>query len=344
MEQWDGDLVDPFGRTVRDLRISVTDRCNFRCTYCMPAEGLQWLPREDILSFEEIERLARICVERFGVDGIRLTGGEPTVRAHLPVLVEKLSHLRVNRNADSPYAGRKPDLSVTTNGATLRLLVHELHQAGLDRVNISLDTLDPDRFLEMTRRRELHRVLDGIAAAQEAGFDPVKINAVVERGVNDDEIVALAEFGRDNGVQVRFIEFMPLDATGDWTSTSVVSQDEIVAAIAAVHPLEPVPARGSAPADRWRYLDGRGEVGVIPTVTKPFCGDCDRVRITAEGQFRTCLFATREFDLRALLRGGASDDELAAEIQRAVGTKWAGHAIGQVAFVRPNRSMSQIGG
>jgi GTP 3',8-cyclase len=344
MEQWDGDLVDPFGRTVRDLRISVTDRCNFRCTYCMPAEGLQWLPREDILTFEEIERLARICVERFGVDGIRLTGGEPTVRAHLPVLVEKLSHLRVNPNADSSYAGRKPDLSVTTNGATLRLLAPELRQAGLDRINISLDTIDPDRFLQMTRRSELHRVLDGIAAAKEAGFDPVKINAVVERGVNDDEIVTLAEFGRDNGVQVRFIEFMPLDADGDWKSTSVVSQDEIVAAIAAVHPLEPVPARGSAPADRWRYLDGRGEVGVIPTVTKPFCGDCDRVRITAEGQFRTCLFATREFDLRALLRGGASDDELAAEIQRAVGTKWAGHAIGQVAFVRPSRSMSQIGG
>jgi cyclic pyranopterin phosphate synthase len=310
----------------------------------MPAEGLQWLPREDILTFEEIERLARVCVERFGVDGIRLTGGEPTVRAHLPVLVEKLSHLRVNRDAASPYAGRKPDLSLTTNGATLRLLAPELRQAGLDRVNVSLDTLDPDRFLEMTRRRELHRVLDGIGAAQEAGFDPVKINAVVERGVNDDEIVALAEFGRENGVQVRFIEFMPLDATGDWTSTSVVSQDEIVAAIAAVHPLERVPARGSAPADRWRYLDGRGEVGVIPTVTKPFCGDCDRVRITAEGQFRTCLFATREFDLRALLRAGASDDELAAEIERAVGTKWAGHAIGQVAFVRPSRSMSQIGG
>ncbi len=344
MQPWDGDLVDPFGRTVRDLRISVTDRCNFRCTYCMPEEGMQWLPREDILTFEEIERLARVCVERFGVDGIRLTGGEPTVRAHLPVLVEMLSHLRVNPQADSPYAGRKPDLSVTTNGATLRLLAPELRRAGLDRINISLDTLDPDRFLQMTRRKELHRVLDGIIAAQEAGFDPVKLNAVVERGVNDDEILALAEFGRDHGLQVRFIEFMPLDASGHWVSTSVVSQDEIVAAIAAVHPLEPVPARGSAPADRWRYLDGRGEVGVIPTVTKPFCGDCDRVRITAEGDFRTCLFATREFDLRALLRGGASDDELAAEIARAVGTKWAGHAIGQVAFVRPNRSMSQIGG
>jgi cyclic pyranopterin phosphate synthase len=338
------DLVDPFGRTVRDLRISVTDRCNFRCTYCMPAEGLQWLPREEILTFEEIERLARVCVERFGVDGLRLTGGEPTVRAHLPVLVEKLSRLRVPADAASPYAGRKPDVSITTNGATFRLLAHELRDAGLDRVNISLDTLKADRFQQMTRRDELHRVLDGIAAAQEAGFSPVKINAVVERGVNDDEVVALAEFGRDHDVQVRFIEFMPLDATGQWEASTVVSQEEIVAAIAAVHPLERVPARGSAPADRWRYLDGKGEVGVIPTVTKPFCGDCDRVRITADGQFRTCLFATREFDLRALLRGGATDDDLAAEIVRAVGTKWAGHAIGQVSFIRPNRSMSQIGG
>jgi cyclic pyranopterin phosphate synthase len=338
------DLVDPYGRTVRDLRISVTDRCNFRCTYCMPAEGMQWLPREDILTFEEIERLARLCVERFGVDGVRLTGGEPTVRAHLPVLVEKLSHLRVPPDTRSPYAGRQPDLSITTNGATFRLLAYELRAAGLDRVNVSLDTLDPARFVEMTRRDELHRVLDGIAAAQEAGFSPVKVNAVVQRGVNDDEVVALAEFGRDHDVQVRFIEFMPLDATGDWQASDVVSQDEIVAAIAAVHPLEPVPARGSAPADRWRYLDGRGEVGVIPTVTRPFCGDCDRVRLTAEGQFRTCLFATREFDLRALLRSGATDDALADEIVRAVGTKWAGHRIGQVSFIRPVRSMSQIGG
>src|SRR5262245_43210848 len=338
------DLVDPYGRTVRDLRIAVTDRCNFRCTYCMPAEGMQWLPREDLLSFEELVRVARTCVERFGVDGIRLTGGEPTVRAHLPVLVEKLSHLRVPKGVESPYAGRKPDLSITTNGATFRLLADELRQAGLDRVNVSLDTLDRDRFVEMTRRDELHRVLDGISAAQEAGFSPVKVNTVVQRGVNDQEIVALAEFGRDHGVQVRFIEFMPLDATGDWQASAVVSQDEIVSAIAAVHPLEPVPARGSAPADRWRYLDGRGEVGVIPSVTRPFCGDCDRVRLTAEGQFRTCLFATREFDLRALLRGGATEDELAAEIIRAVGTKWAGHRIGQVSFIRPARSMSQIGG
>jgi cyclic pyranopterin phosphate synthase len=338
------DLVDPFGRTIRDLRLSVTDRCNFRCTYCMPEEGMQWLPRADVLTFEEFERLARVFVERFEVDGLRLTGGEPTVRAHLPVLVDKLAQLRVPEHSSSPLAGKKPDLSITTNGATFRLLADELRQAGLDRVNISLDTLQRDRFLQMTRRDELVRVLDGIEAAKDAGFAPVKINAVIERGVNDDEIVALATYGREHDVEVRYIEFMPLDATGRWMHDKVVSQDEIVAAIGAVYPLEQMPARGTAPADRWRYLDGRGTVGVIPTVTKPFCGDCDRVRLTAEGQFRTCLFATTEFDLRALLRGGADDDALAAEIQRAVGTKWAGHQINQVTFVRPKRTMSQIGG
>jgi GTP 3',8-cyclase len=338
------DLVDPFGRTIRDLRISVTDRCNFRCTYCMPEEGMTWLKREDVLSFEEFERLARVFVERFEVDGLRLTGGEPTVRAHLAVLVHKLAQLRVPADSASPLAGRKPDLSITTNGATFRLLAHELREAGLDRVNISLDTLQRDKFERMTRRDELFRVLDGIEAAKEAGFAPVKINAVVERGVNDDEIVDLARFGRERDVEVRFIEFMPLDATGHWMNDKVVGQDEIVAAIHEVFPLEQMPARGAAPADRWRYLDGGGTVGVIPTVTKPFCGDCDRVRVTAEGQFRTCLFATTEFDFRALMRGGATDDELAAEIQRAVGTKWAGHQINQVTFVRPKRTMSQIGG
>jgi cyclic pyranopterin phosphate synthase len=338
------DLIDPYGRTVRDLRISVTDRCNFRCTYCMPEEGMVWLPRAEILTFEEIERLARICVERFGVDGLRLTGGEPTVRANLPVLVAKLARLRVPADVASAHAGRKPDLSITTNGATFGLLAHELKAAGLDRVNVSLDSLDPQRFAQITRRDDLHRVLDGIAAAQEAGFHPVKINAVIERGVNDDEIVPLAEFGREQGVEMRFIEFMPLDADGTWRSDRVVSQDEIVAAIDAVHPLEQLPNRGAAPADRWRYLDGRGTVGVIPSVTQPFCGDCDRIRLTADGQFRTCLFATDEFDLRALVRTGATDDDLAREIRRAVGTKWAGHAIGQVQFLRPRRSMSQIGG
>ena len=338
------DLIDSFGRTIRDLRLSVTDRCNFRCTYCMPEEGMKWLPRSEVLTFEEFERLARVFVERFGVDGLRLTGGEPTVRAHLPVLVRKLAQLRVPADSASPLAGQKPDLSITTNGATFRLVAHEFREAGLDRVNISLDTLQPDKFLRITRRDELARVLDGIAAAQEAGFSPVKINVVIERGVNDDEIVDLARFGRKVGAEVRFIEFMPLDASGQWMNEKVVGQDEIVATLAAVFPLEPVPARGAAPADRWRYLDGGGTVGVIPSVTKPFCGDCDRVRLTAEGQFRTCLFANDEFDLRAMMRTGADDDQLAAEIQRAVGLKWAGHQINQVTFVRSNRTMSQIGG
>jgi cyclic pyranopterin phosphate synthase len=338
------DLVDPFGRTIRDLRISITDRCNFRCTYCMPEEGMKWLPRDEVLTFEELQRVARVFVERFGVDGLRLTGGEPTVRAHLPVLVHKLAGLRVPADAASAYAGAKPDLSMTTNGATFRLLAHELRAAGLDRVNISLDTLQRDRFITMTRRDELPGVLDGIEAAKEAGFAPVKINAVVQRGVNEDEIVDLAGWARDTGVEIRFIEFMPLDADGGWDRSMVVSQDEIVAAIDAVWPLEPVSARGAAPADRWRYRDGGGTVGVIPTVTKPFCGDCDRVRITADGRFRTCLFETRDFDLRAVIRGGGSDDDLASEIRMAVGTKWAGHAIGTVHFRRPNKSMSQIGG
>ncbi len=337
-------LVDPFGRTIRDLRISVTDRCNFRCTYCMPEEGMQWVPRSEVLTFEEFHRLARIFVERFEVDGLRLTGGEPTVRAHLPVLVHQLAQLRVPATSDSPLAGQKPDLSITTNGATFRLLAHELRQAGLDRVNISLDTLQREKFLQVTRRDQLASVLDGIEAAKEAGFHPVKINSVIERGVNDDEVLDLARFGRDNQVEVRFIEFMPLDATGHWVTDKVVTQDQIVSAIQAEFPLEQVPARGAAPADRWRYLDGKGMVGVIPTISKPFCGDCDRVRLTADGQFRTCLFATNEFDFRALMRAGASDDELTVEIQRAVGTKWAGHQINQVNFVRPNRSMSQIGG
>ena len=305
---------------------------------------MQWLPRSEVLTFEEFERLSRVFVERFGVDGLRLTGGEPTVRAHLPVLVRKLAQLRVPADSASPLAGQKPDLSITTNAATFRVVANELREAGLDRVNISLDTLQPDKFLRITRRDELARVLDGISAAQEAGFSPVKINAVIERGVNDDEIVDLARFGREIGAEVRFIEFMPLDASGHWLHDKVVGQDEIVAKLAATFPLEPVPARGAAPADRWRYLDGGGTVGVIPSVTKPFCGDCDRVRLTAEGQLRTCLFATDEFNLRDLMRADADDDQLAAEIQRAVGLKWAGHQIGQVTFVRPRRTMSQIGG
>jgi cyclic pyranopterin phosphate synthase len=289
------------------------------------------------LTYEEIERVARICVEKFGVDSLRLTGGEPTVRAHLPQLISKLAALRLPD-------GSKPDIALTTNGATLRNIAVELRDAGLDRINVSLDSLKPERFFAMTRRDELHNVLAGIAEAQVAGFSPMKVNAVVERGANDDEILDLVRYGRDNNVEVRFIEFMPLDATNEWERNKVVSQDEIVATIAAEFPLELMPARGAAPADRWRFLDGKGTVGVIPSVTHPFCGDCDRVRLTSDGQFRTCLFATDESDIRALLRNGGTDAEIAELIQVAVGAKWAGHQINQVNFIRPNRSMSQIGG
>jgi cyclic pyranopterin phosphate synthase len=271
------------------------------------------------------------------VDSLRLTGGEPTVRAHLPKLIEHLATLRLED-------GRKPDIALTTNGATLRNIATELRDAGLDRINVSLDSLQRERFLAMTRRDELDNVLAGINEAVATGFDKVKINTVVERGTNDDEILALATYGRDLGVEVRFIEFMPLDATNEWERQKVVTQNEIVALIGEVYPLEQIPARGAAPADRWRYLDGKGTVGVIPSVSQPFCGDCDRVRITSDGQFRTCLFATNEFDLRAIMRNGGSDDEMAQLIIDAVATKWAGHQINQVNFIRPNRSMSQIGG
>ncbi|MBW3575044.1 MAG: GTP 3',8-cyclase MoaA [Actinobacteria bacterium] len=323
-------MVDSFGRAHRDLRISVTDRCNFRCTYCMPEDGLVWVPRQDILSFEEIERLARVCVERFGFDSIRLTGGEPTVRAHLPVLVGKLVGLDV-------------DLSMTTNGSALRTLAGPLRAAGLDRVNVSLDSLRPDRFAELTRRHELDTVLDGIDAALEAGFSPVKVNVVCMQGVNDDEVIDFATFGRERGVEVRFIEFMPLDADHTWTPVQVVPGERIVATIAAVYPLRAL-VRGSDPAEVFEYLDGGGRVGAIPSVTAPFCARCDRVRLTAEGRLRNCLFSVEETDLRSLLRDGGSDDDLAAAIAASVAAKGPGHQIGSVSFVQPPRTMSQIGG
>ena len=323
-------LVDGFGRVHRDLRISVTDRCNFRCTYCMPEEGMQWHPRDELLTFEELTRVATVCVERFGFDSIRLTGGEPTVRARLPLLVEQLSALDV-------------DLSLTTNGSTLTTMATDLRAAGLDRMNISLDSLRADRFLELTRRNELPQVLAGISAAVAAGFHPVKVNVVVVRGVNDDEIVDFARFGRDEGVTIRFIEFMPIDADNRWSHGQVVPSAEILDAITAVFPTEAV-ERGSDPAERHRYLDGHGEVGVIGTVTEPFCSSCDRVRLTADGQLRACLFSTDETDLRKLLRSGASDDDLAAALAATVGAKWAGHGITNVNFIRPRRSMSEIGG
>ncbi|MCY4162621.1 MAG: GTP 3',8-cyclase MoaA [bacterium] len=323
-------LVDGFGRVHRDLRISVTDRCNFRCTYCMPADGLEWLPREHLLTFEEIERIAALLVHRFGINSIRLTGGEPTVRANLPVLVEKLAGLEV-------------DLALTTNGATLGLLAQKLADAGLRRINISLDSLQPSRFSQLTRRNELHRVLDGIQAALAAGLEPVKINVVVMRGINSDEVVDFARFGREHGVEVRFIEFMPLDADESWSYDKVVSLQEIVETVASVFPLAP-PERSHSPAEVWHYADGQGSFGVIASVTDAFCGSCDRVRLTAEGMFRNCLFATDEHDLKALLRSGASDDAIAAAVSESVSQKWAGHAINQVHFIRPGRSMSQIGG
>ncbi len=323
-------LTDSFGRVHRDLRISVTDRCPFRCTYCMPEEGMAWLPREDLLTFAEIERVARLFVERFGFDSIRLTGGEPTARAHLPLLVSRLAPLGA-------------DLALTTNGATFGLLADDLAAAGLRRVNISCDSLQRERFQAMTRRDALHQVLDGIDAALAAGMHPVKVNAVVVRGMNDDEVVDFATFGRERGVTVRFIEFMPLDGGEDWRSDQVVPAEEIIAAIDAVYPLAPI-VRGSEPAERYRFRDGGGEIGVIPSVTRAFCGTCDRVRLTADGQLRSCLFALDEHDLRAVLRGGGSDDDLAAVVVAAVGAKWAGHAINQVHFIRPRRNMSQIGG
>ncbi len=289
-----------------------------------------WQPRAELLTFEEIDRVARVFVERYGVDSIRLTGGEPTVRAHLPVLVGKLAALGV-------------DVALTTNGATLGLVAHDLAEAGLRRINVSCDSLRPDRFEALTRRNALAQVLDGIDAAVDAGLSPVKINVVVMRGVNDDEAVDFATFGRERGVVVRFIEFMPLDASGEWTVETVVPGDEIVAAIDAVYPLEPV-TRDSAPAERYRYRDGRGEIGVVASVTHAFCATCDRVRLTADGQVRNCLFAVEEFDVRSVLRNGGDDDAVAAVIERAVAAKWRGHAINQVHFIRPARSMSQIGG
>ncbi len=323
-------LVDGFGRVHRDLRISVTDRCNYRCTYCMPAEGMVWKPRDALLTFEEIERVARVCVERFGFDSIRLTGGEPTLRARFPLLVAKLTALGV-------------ELSLTTNGSTLAGNADDLVAAGLTRINVSLDSLRADRFETLTRRDDLPRVLDGIRAAVASGLHPVKINVVLVRGVNDDEVVDFARFGRDEGVTVRFIEFMPLDADERWDADAVIPSAEIVARIAEVFPLERLD-RGHDPAERHRYLDGGGEIGVIGTVTEPFCASCDRVRLTADGQLRACLFATDETDLRALLRSGATDDDLAAALTATVGAKWAGHGITAVDFTRPTRSMSEIGG
>ena len=333
-------LVDAFGRRVTDLRVSITDRCNLRCTYCMPEEGMQWLPRTALLTYEEQARIVRVCVERYGFESVRVTGGEPLARAHVARLVAMLAPLGV-------------DIAMTTNGVMLADAAQDLVAAGLRRINVSLDTLDPEAFQRLTKRDDLARVLRGIDAALDAGLAPVKINCVVMRGVNDHEITDLAAFGREKGVGIRFIEFMPLDAQGAWTPESVVGASEILERIHAVFPLADRPVQGGSshdhvdPAERFRYADGIGDVGVIASVTAPFCERCDRIRVTAEGSLRSCLFALDEYDLRTILRDAPDehvDDLLAAEIERAVDAKWAGHRIGRVDFVRPARSMSQIGG
>jgi len=324
-------LLDAFGRVADDLRVSVTDRCNLRCSYCMPPEGMQWLPRAQILSYEEIDRLVSIFLS-LGVHTVRLTGGEPLARRDLSVLVEMLAARAV------------PDLSLTTNGVFLAEHADPLARAGLKRVNVSVDSLLRHRFAEMTRRDALAQVMEGLRAADAAGLQPIKLNCVVVRGTNDDEVVDFARFSRDTGYEVRFIEFMPLDADEAWTRDAVVPSREILDRIDAAYPVEPI-EHGPEPATMWRFRDGaRGAIGVIASVSEPFCSSCNRIRITADGQFRTCLFAMEETDVRALLRDGAADAEIADAIQTAVAGKWAGHKINDEDFARPARSMSLIGG
>ncbi len=329
----EGPLVDAFGRIADDLRISVTDRCNFRCTYCMPAEGLEWLPKDEIMTFEELARLLRLFVERLGIRSVKVTGGEPTVRADLPELIRMFRQV-----------APRIDLSMTTNGVLLDRLAAPLAEAGLDRVTVSLDSLLRHRFEEMTRRDALDRVLDGIRAAEAAGLLPIKINCVVIGGTNEDEVVELARWSRQRGHTVRFIEYMPLDAQREWERAKVVPSARIVEAVNAVYPLVSE-SPDAEPATSYRFADGTpGGIGVIGSVTEPFCDDCNRLRITAEGQVRACLFALEETDLRGPIRDGASDEELERLIRLNVWRKWPGHRINHPDFEQPDRSMSAIGG
>jgi GTP 3',8-cyclase len=326
-------LLDGHGRAISDLRLSVTDRCGFRCRYCMPAEGMAWLERGELLSFEEIERLSRVLVE-MGVRDIRLTGGEPLVRRELPRLVSMLAAIEDLR-----------ELTLTTNGHALERDAQALVRAGVTRFNVSVDSLQRERFSEMTRRDVLDAVLRGLEAL--AAFPqahPIKVNAVAMRGFTESEVIPFARFAREHPFEVRFIEFMPLDADHAWSPDDVLSGDEIRAAIDAVYPLEPEPRSPNSTARTFRFLDGRGRIGFINPVSEPFCSDCNRIRVTADGQLRTCLFSLRETDLRALLRGGANDDELEAAVRDAVWRKELKHHIGDPGFVQPDRTMSAIGG
>src|SRR5205809_1642528 len=327
-------LVDSYGRVADDLRISVTDRCNFRCIYCMPAEGLKWLRREDILRFEEIVRLARIFVARYSVRTIRITGGEPLVRVKLEELIAMI-------NSIDPTL----DITMTTNGVLLRQKAQALKDAGLKRINISLDTLRMDTFKDMARSEAFDRVMDGITAAREAGLWPIKLNMVVMKGHNDDEVVDFARLAHQEGYEVRFIEFMPLDGDNIWTNEQVVPSLRIQEQIEDLFPLKPLVDERPGPATRYTFADGAaGGVGFISSVSQAFCSTCNRIRLTAEGGLRTCLFSLHETPLRDLLRSGASDDRVAAVIESAVWLKEEGHLINQEGFVRPAKSMSQIGG
>ena len=326
-------LVDGHGRAIGDVRISVTDRCNFRCQYCMPAEGLPWLERSALLSYEEIERIVRLLAS-MGVHDVRLTGGEPLVRRELWRLVEALSAI------DDVH-----DLSLTTNGYLLPRHVDDLVRAGLRRVNVSLDALAPDRFFQLTRRDSLQQVLDGLEAAQRhPELRPIKVNVVALKDFTEAEVLRFAEFARQNPYEVRFIEFMPLDADRTWTRDKVLPNADIVAMIDAVYPLEAVGRERHGTARRYRFADGTGEMGFISPVTEPFCGDCNRIRITAEGELRTCLFSMTETDLREPLRSGASDAELEKIIRDAVWRKELKHHVNDPGFVQPARTMSRIGG
>jgi cyclic pyranopterin phosphate synthase len=326
-------LFDGHGRQIGDLRVSVTDRCNFRCQYCMPAEGLPWLERTEILSFEEVERLVRMFVS-MGVGDVRLTGGEPLVRRDFPRLVSMLA----------PIEGLN-DLSLTTNGYLLERDAAALVDAGIQRVNVSIDSLQRDRFFEMTRRDALPQVLRGLdALAQHPEVHPIKVNAVAMRGFTEQEAVAFADFARSTAFQVRFIEFMPLDADHAWTPDSVLTGDELRSLIQAVHPLEEVPREPSSTARVFRFVDGQGEIGFVNPVSEPFCADCNRVRLTAEGKLRTCLFSLHETDLREPMRSGASDADLERLIREAVWRKELKHHVGEPGFRQPARSMSAIGG
>jgi GTP 3',8-cyclase len=327
-----GPLLDTFGRIGDDLRVSVTDRCNFRCTYCMPAEGLPWLPKAEVLRYEEIARLVGLFV-RLGVHGIKLTGGEPTVRQDLPTLVRFIRDIAPD-----------VDMSMTTNGLLLDRLGQPLAEAGLDRVTVSMDSLLRHRFAEMTRRDALDRVMAGVRAAEKAGLTPIKINCVVIAGTNDGEVVDFARFARETGFEVRFIEYMPLDAEQRWEREKVVPSAEILEAIDKVFPLVPE-GEGSEPATTFHFADGQhGAVGVIASVTEPFCDTCNRLRLTADGQLRACLFALYETDLRTPMRAGATDQELEQLVRRNIWAKWEGHKINHPDFERPTRSMSMIGG